>query len=63
MEENISINTHAYTNQHLTCITSFINGYYNFRYNLGKNTYLIKSLSCNQLRRWNIPPNHRSAWS
>ena len=28
-----------------------------------KNTYLIKDLSRNQLRRCNVPPNHRPACS
>ena len=28
-----------------------------------KNTYLIKNLSRNQLRRCNVPPNHRPACS
>ena len=39
-------------------IPSFINGKYNCRRKLGKNTYLIKNLFCNQLRRCNVPPNH-----
>ena len=62
-KQDILINTHAYTNQHLTCITSFINGYYNCRYKLGKNTYIIENLFRNQLHRCNVPPNHRPACS
>ena len=49
--------------QHLTCLKSFINGNYNCRYKLGKNTYLMKNLFRNQLCRYNVPPNHRSACS
>ena len=62
-KQNISINTHAYTNQHLTCISSFINGKHNCRHKLGKNTYFIENLSCNQLRCCNVPPNHRPLFS
>ena len=50
---------HSYTIQHSTCISSFINGKYDCRHKLGKNTYLINNLSLNQLRRCNVPPNHR----
>ena len=62
-KQNISINTYAYTYQHLTCISSFINGKYDCRHKLGKNTYLIKNLFPNQLHRCNVPPNHRPACS
>ena len=62
-KQNISINTHAYTDQHLTCISSFINGKHNCKHKLGKNTYLIKSLFHNHLCRCNIPPNHRTTCS
>ena len=61
--QNISINTHAYIDQHLTGISSFINGKYDCRRKLGKNTYLIENLICNQLRRCNVPPNHRPVCS
>ena len=30
---------------------------------MNKITYLIKKLFCNQLRRYNVPPNHRPACS
>ena len=62
-KQNISINIHAYTSWHLTCISSFINGKYDCRHKLGKNTYLIKNLFRNQLRCCNVPPNHRPACS
>ena len=62
-KKNISINTHAYTDQHLTCISSFINGRHNCRHKLGKNTYLNKNLFRNHLCHCNIPPNHRPACS
>ena len=62
-KQNISIRIHAYIHQNLTCISSFINGNYNCRYKLGKNTYLMKNLFRNQLRRCNVPPNHRPAFS
>ena len=54
---------HSYTIQHSTCTSSFINGKYDCRHKLGKNTYLIENLSCNQLRRWNVRPNHRPTCS
>ena len=62
-KQNISISIHAYTDKHLTCISSFINGKYNCRHKLGKNTYLIKNLFHNQLHRYNVPPNHRPVCS
>ena len=62
-KKNISIKTHAYTDQHLTCISSFINSKYDCRHKLGKKTYLIKNLFLNQLCRYNVPPNHRPVCS
>ena len=62
-KKKISINTRAYTDYHLTCISSFINGKHNCRHKLGKNTYLNKNLFRNQLHRYNVPPNHRPACS
>ena len=50
-------------NQHSTCTSSFINNKYDCRHKLGKNTYLIKNLSCNQLHHCNVPPNHRPVCS
>ena len=50
-------------NQHSTCTSSFINGKYEFRHKLGKNTYVIKNLFCKQLHCYNVPPNHRPACS
>ena len=38
-------------------------GKYDCRHKLGKNNYLIKSLFCNQLHHYNVPPNHRPAFS
>ena len=61
-KQNISITIHAYMDQHLTCITSFINEYY-YKHKLGKNTYLIKNLFRIQLRHYNVPPNHKPACS
>ena len=56
-KQNISINIqHVYHH-------SFINGNYNCRHKLGKDTYLIENLFRNQLRRCNVPPNHRLACS
>ena len=36
---------------------------YDCRSEIGKNTYLIKNSSCNQLRHCNVPSNHRPACS
>ena len=52
---------HIHNIQH--CTSSFINNKYDCRHKLGKNTYLIKDLLHNQLRRCNVPPNHRPACS
>ena len=40
-----------------------LNSKYNSRHEIYKNTYLMKNSSCNQLRRCNVPPNHRPVCS
>ena len=40
-----------------------LNSKYKCRDEMGKNTYLIKDSSCNHLRHYNVPPNHRPACS
>ena len=54
---------HSYMVQHSTCALSFVNGKYNCRHKSSKSNYLMDNLSCNQLCRCNIPPNHRPACS
>ena len=54
---------HSYTISAFTCTLSFINSKYDFRHKSGKNTYLNKNLSCNQLHRCNVPPKHRPTCS
>ena len=39
------------------------NGEYNCRDEIDKNTYLVRNSSRNQLRRCNVPPNHRPVCS
>ena len=40
-----------------------LNSKYSCRDEIDKNTYLMKNSSCNQLRRCNVPPNHRTVCS
>ena len=42
---------------------TFINRKYDCRSKIYKITYLMKNSFCNQLRRCNVPPNHRPACS
>ena len=53
---------HSYKHSFNMFIT-FINGKYGCRSKIGKITYLMKNSFRNQLRRCNVPPNHRPACS
>ena len=55
-------NTHSYKNSFNMFIT-FTNRKYDCRSKIDKTTYLMKNSFHNQLRRYNIPPNHRPACS
>ena len=49
--------------KHLACSSFSLNIKYNCRDEIDKNTYLMKNSSRNQLRRCNVPPNHRPVCS
>ena len=55
-------NIHSYKNSFNIFIT-FINRKYDCRSKIDKITYLMKNSFRNQLRRCNVPPNHRPACS
>ena len=65
------MHNHSYTQWKQTYIYSSIqhvhhhslNDKYKCKEKMVKNTYLIKDSSCNQLRRYNVPPNHRTSCS
>ena len=54
-------NTHSY--KHSTCSSYSLNNKYKYIDEMVKITYLVKNSSRNQLRRCNVPPNHRPACS
>ena len=53
---------HSYKHSLIMFIT-FINRKYGCRSKMNKITYLMKNLFRNQLRRCNVPPNHRPVFS
>ena len=55
-------NTHSY-NHSFNMFITFINRKYGCRSKIGKITYLMKNSFHNQLRRCNVPPNHRPTCS
>ena len=61
----LCIDAYAYIimfNTWIACMDDFLS-LYNCRHKLGNNTYLNNNLFCNQLRHYNVPPNHRPTCS
>ena len=54
---------HSFIQALIHMFITFINSKYGCRSKIGKITYLMKNSFRNQLRRCNIPPNHRPACS